>query len=77
MPRHKEGHTQIAFEMPDELLEAARAAAEDAGLKLTAWISMTCAAAVGVEYTPPKLGRPVTPEEPPPPPKKRGRPRKG
>jgi hypothetical protein len=72
MPRHKEGFTQLAFEMPDELVAALRAAAESKGLTLTAFISSTCGRAVGVEYTPPKLGRPSAAEEPPPaPPKER------
>ena len=72
MPRHKEGYSQLAFEMPDDVLAAAREAAAAAGLTLTAWITSLCAETVRVEYTPPKLGRP--PAEPdPPPPKRRGR----
>lgn len=66
MPRKKEGHSQLAFETPDELLDAMRAAAEAAGMKLTAWINSTCAAAVGVDYSPPKLGRPAAEPDPPP-----------
>jgi hypothetical protein len=76
MPRMKPGFSQLAFVVPDELMAAMREAADAAGLKLTAWICATCAAEVGVEYTPPKLGRPsAEPEpEPTPPPKRRGRP---
>lgn len=72
MPRHKEGFTQIAMELPDDVLAASRKTAAEEGMTLTAWITTRCAEAVGVEYTPPKLGRP--PAEPdPPPPKRRGR----
>lgn len=74
MPRHKEGYTQLATEMPDELLAAMRVAASDAGLTLTAWISTVCAAELGVEYTPPKLGRPAAEPDPPPPRARKGKP---
>ena len=76
MPRKRYGYTQVPFEIPDELLIAVQAAARAEGLKLTAFICSACADRAGVEYTPPRLGRP--PAEPKnPAPRRRGKSRRG
>lgn len=58
MPTKRAGYVQLPFEMPEALDRAVRAAAERDGMRLTTWICVACAAAAGVEYEPPRLGRP-------------------
>lgn len=64
MPRKKPGYTQVNIEMPDDLLDAVRTAADAAGVKMNAWVCETCGRRLKVPYTPPPLGR--RPNEKPP-----------
>lgn len=76
MTLKRDGYKQFAVELPESLLEQFKEAAEKAGMKFATWVQATLAKAAGVEYEPPKLGRPVTREPeaavPEPKPKKRG-----